>query len=253
VTDSAPEPEIIGQGRRLVSEAAARNLQVRLVGGAAFWLRAGAAARERFGRTYPDLDLVGHKRQSRVLRTMLEEVGYRPERMFNAMHGATRLLYRSPDNAYQVDIFLDEFVMCHKLDLGERLEKEQVTLPAAELLLTKLQIHELNRKDLSDILMLMSEHDLADSDGPEVINAARIEALCSRDWGLYTTITDNLQLVEDRDSGLVTDAALAKTIRERIENLRTRLEKAPKTAGWNLRAVVGRRVQWYMLPEEVVR
>jgi hypothetical protein len=234
VTDSAPEPEIVGQGRRLVSEAAARNLQIRLVGGAAFWLRAGDRARQLFGRTYPDLDLVGHKRQSRVLRMLLEELDYRPERMFNAMHGATRLLYRSPDDAYQVDIFLDEFVMCHRLDLGERLEKEQVTLAAAELL-------------------LMSEHGLADSDGPDVINAAHIEGLCSRDWGLYTTITDNLHLIEDRISGIVTDTALAETIRDRIEKLRTRLVKAPKTVAWNLRATVGRRVQWYMVPEEVVR
>jgi hypothetical protein len=253
VTESASEPEIVGHGRRLVAEAAARDLQIRLVGGAAFWLRVGDRARRLLARPYPDLDIVAHKRRSRDLRTLLEQLGYRPERTFNAMHGATRLLYRSPDNAHQIDIFLDEFAMCHKLDLGQRLEKEQVTLPAAELLLTKLQIHQLNHKDLVDILMLMSDHELADSDGPHLINAARIAELCSRDWGLYTTITDNLMLVEERTTGIVTDAVLAETIRERIKTLRTRLDKAPKTTGWNLRAAIGRRLQWYMLPEEVVR
>jgi hypothetical protein len=248
-----PEPEIVGQGRRLVAEAAARGLPIRLVGGVAFWLRVGDRARELFARTYPDLDIVAHKRSSRMLRTLFEELGYRPERTFNAMHGATRLLYRSPDNTYQIDVFLDEFAMCHKLDLGPRLDTEDLTLPAAELLLTKLQIHQLNRKDLVDILMLMSDHELAGSDGPHLVNAPQVEELCSQDWGLYTTVTDNLRAVENRTSGIITDASLAETTRSRLEKLRVRLEKAPKTVGWNLRAAVGRRMQWYMLPEEVVR
>ncbi len=253
MTALAPEPEIVGQGRRLVAEAAARGLSIRLVGGVAFWLRVGDQARELFARTYPDLDIVAHKWRSRMLRTLLEELGYRPERTFNAMHGATRLLYRSPDNSYQIDVFLDELAMCHKLDLGQRLDIEDLTLPAAELLLTKLQIHQLNRKDLIDILMLMSDHELADSDGPHLVNARRIEELCSQDWGLYTTVTDNLRVVENRTAGIVTDAALAETARSRLEKLRVRLEKAPKTVSWNLRAKVGRRMAWYMLPEEVVR
>ena len=253
MTAPAPVPEIVGQGRRLVAEAAARGLSIRLVGGVAFWLRAGDHARELFPRTYPDLDIVAHKRRSRMLRTLLEELGYRPERTFNAMHGASRLLYRSPDNSYQIDVFLDEFSMCHKLDLGARLETEDLTLPAAELLLTKLQIHQLNRKDLADILMLMSDHELADSDGPHLVNARRIEELCSQDWGLYTTVTDNLSAVANRISDLVTDAAVVEVTLGRLEKLRVRLEKAPKTIGWSMRAAVGRRMQWYMLPEEVVR
>ena len=206
-----------------------------------------------FARTYPDLDLVAHRNRSRDLRALLEELGYRPARTFNAVHGANRLLYRSEDDSYQIDIFLDEFAMCHTLDLGQRLEVGDLTVPAAELLLTKLQIHQLNRKDVGDVLMLLSDHELADEDGPFVINTRPVEEPCARDWGLYTTVMDNLPEIENRIGSMVPDSALGNTIRARIEQLRGRIQGAHKTARWNLRAAVGRRVQWYMVPEEVVR
>ncbi len=134
----------------MVAAAAAGGIPVRLMGGVAIWIRASAPARAALGGTYPDIDLVAHKRQARALRDLLEELGYNPERVFNATHGARRLLYHSPDGAWHVDAFLDTFEMSHTLDLGSRLETESLTLPAAELLLTKLQIAEVNAKDLSD-------------------------------------------------------------------------------------------------------
>jgi len=104
---------------------------VRLVGGAAIWIRASERARGLLGRDYPDLDLVAHRKQSRPLRDLLEELDYEPERTFNATHGARRLLYHARDRSFHLDVFLDEFVMSHTLDLGARLEIESPTLPAA--------------------------------------------------------------------------------------------------------------------------
>jgi hypothetical protein len=100
---------------------------------------------------------------------------------------------------------------------------------------------------------LVTDHELADSDGPHLVNARQIQKLCSGDWGLYTTVTENLEAVEKRIPAMITDAALGETVRTRIAQLTTRLEQAPKSAGWKMRATIGRRVQWYMLPEEVVR
>ncbi len=144
-------------GRSVVAAAAAHSVPVRLIGGVAIWLRASPAARAALGRSYPDIDLVAHKKQARKLRAVLEEAGLEPERVFNATHGARRLLYHGP-GGWQVDIFLDTFEMSHTLDLGTRLEAEPETLAAAELLLTKLQIAEVNRKDLSDTAMLLWDH-----------------------------------------------------------------------------------------------
>jgi len=253
VTAERSESSVVGDGRRLIGEAAARGLPVRLMGGVAFWLRGSDEARARFGRTYPDLDIVAHKRGSRTLRAVLEDLGYQPERTFNAVNGDKRLLYKSADLGYQIDVFLDVFTMCHQLNLGGRLEVEELTLPAAELLLTKLQIHELNQKDVSDVCMLLSDHELGSLDGPLQVNLGRVVELCAADWGLYTTVSDNLRMVESRVDGMASDPALEALITGRLRELRQAIEEAPKPLGWRARAAIGRRVKWYMLPEEVVR
>jgi hypothetical protein len=236
---------IVAEGRRLVEEAAARDLTMRLLGGAAIWLRATKPSRTRFGRDYPDLDLAAHRRQSRQLRDFLESERYEPERTFNATHGATRLYYHAPDRSYHLDVFLDTFAMSHELDLGSRLELETPTLPAAELLLTKLQVAEVNRKDLTDAFLLLLDHELGDEDGPARLNAARVAAVCAADWGLFTTFNENL--------GKLREQPQAAEIADKIGELERRLEEEPKTRTWKLRARIGRRVRWYEVPEEVTR
>jgi hypothetical protein len=246
-------PPMVAAGRGRVAAAGARAIVVRLVGGVAIWIRASAAARAALGRAYPDIDLVAHKRQSRDLRAVLEDEGLEPERVFNATHGARRLLYHGPDGGWHVDVFLDTFEMSHTLDLGARLDAEDETLAAAELLLTKLQIAEVNRKDLSDAAMLLWDHEPADSDGPDQLNVARMAGVCGADWGLYTTVTDNLAACADLLGELVRDPGARGAISGRIGAITGSLESAPKTLAWRMRARVGRRVRWYELPEEVVR
>jgi hypothetical protein len=252
------EPAMVSAGRQIVAAAAARSVPVRLLGGVAIWMRASPAARAALGRSYPDIDLAAHKRGSRELRAALEEQGLEPERVFNATHGARRLLYHGPPDGGQragwhVDVFLDTFEMSHTLDLGARLEAEDDTLAAAELLLTKLQIAEVNRKDLSDVAMLLWDHEPADGDGPGRLNLARVARVCAADWGLYTTVTDNLAACAGLLPGLAGGRDDHARIGGRIEAVTAALEAAPKTASWRLRARVGRRVRWYQTPEEIVR
>ena len=253
-TGPRSEPVMVAAGRGLVATAATASIPVRLIGGVAIWVRASPAARAALGRDYPDIDLVAHKRQSRALRTVLEEGGYQPERVFNATHGARRLLYHSPDGRWQVDVFLDTFEMSHTLDLGARLDTEPETLPATELLLTKLQIAEVNAKDISDTAMLLWDHEpVPGADGPQRLNLAQLARVCGADWGLYTTVTDNLAACSSQLGQLVADESARATIQARIETIRKGLGAAPKSLAWRMRAKVGRRVRWYELPEEVTR
>jgi hypothetical protein len=246
------DPAMVAEGRAIVAAAAARSIPVRLVGGVAIWLRGSAASRAALGRGYPDVDLVAHKRQSRALRSVLEDEGFQPERVFNATHGARRLLYHSP-GGWQVDIFLDTFEMSHTLDLGTRLEAEPETLAAAELLLTKVQIAEINAKDLSDVAMLLWDHEPGDADGPGRLNLAPVAASCAADWGLYITVTDNLTACADLLGDLVAGTADRERIARRIATITEAVTAAPKSLPWQLRARVGRRIRWYQLPEEVTR
>jgi hypothetical protein len=244
---------MVEAGRALVATAAAAAIPVRLLGGVAIWIRSCDAARAALGRDYPDIDVVAHKRQSRDLRRVLESSGLLPERVFNATHGARRLLYHSPNDSWHVDVFLDIFEMSHTLDLGSRLEIEPETLPAADLLLTKLQIAKINRKDLSDVAMLLWNHEPAAGDGPGLVSLTRLAKVCGDDWGLYTTVTENLSRAAPLLTELPVSEADRARVAGRIEAIGRALEAAPKTMGWRMRAKVGRRVRWYEVPEEVVR
>jgi hypothetical protein len=139
------------------------------------------------------------------------------------------------------------------LDLGDRIEVEALTLPAADLLLTKLQIAELNRKDASDTLMLLWDHDLAEQDGSHSLNVRRVCAVCGGDWGLFTTINDNLDSTRAVVNEFDLDSTERSALVARIDGLIQAMSDAPKTARWKVRARVGRRVRWYEVPEEVVR
>lgn len=241
------------EGPRLVERAAEAELAVRLFGGVAIWLRATEQTRQLLGREYGDIDLVAHRSSSRRLRELLEHEGYVPERVFNATHGASRLLYHAEDASYHIDVFLDRFEMSHKLDLGRRLEVEPICLPAAELLLAKLQVAEVNRKDLTDTAMLLLDHRPGGVDGPGALNLTEVGGVCAASWGLYTTVTDNLEALQAIVDELGLSTAQTALLRDRITEVRGGLEAAPKTSAWKMRARIGRRRRWYEVPEEVTR
>jgi hypothetical protein len=243
----------IQAGPVLVREAGNLGLPLRLFGGVAIWLRSSERTRAALGRTYGDVDLVAHRRGSRALRDLLEASGYEPERTFNAAHGASRLLYHAADHSFHLDVFLDRFSMSHELDFEPRLELEPLTLPAADLLLSKLQVAEINRKDLTDAAMLLLDHELGEHDRGGQLNASHVSGVCAEDWGLFTTVADNLDALAAVEPELALDEAQRGRLRARVAVLRERIEQAPKSRSWKLRARVGRRKRWYELPEEVVR
>ena len=229
------------------------KLAVRLFGGVAIWQRSSARTRSLLGRDYADVDLVAHRRASRDVRDLLEAAGYMPERTFNATHGASRLLYHAADGSFHIDVFLDRFTMSHELDFSTRLELEPLTLTAADLLLAKLQVAEVNRKDLTDVAMLLLDHEPGDGDGARQLNAAYVSTVCAADWGLSTTAGDNLDALDELLPELALSGEEASVLRERTAALRDRMEQAPKSRAWKLRAKIGRRKRWYETPEEVVR
>ena len=243
------EADIVAEGRRLLELATASRVPLRLLGGVAIQLRANGV-HAAFERPYADLDFVTAKGASGRAQVFFREAGYEPHKAFNALNGNERLLFFDTENGRQVDVFVGSFSMSHKIPLGERLELEPATVPLAELLLTKLQIAELNEKDVRDALAILHGHEVAEVDGDRV-NARRVAELCARDWGLWRTITGNLETSRTHvDRYDVADDERA-TIRRRIDELLDRIEREPKSRGWKLRARIGERKRWYEVPEEV--
>jgi hypothetical protein len=231
----------------LVGLADARGTSLRALGGLGIDLRA-TSANPVLRREFADIDVAAPRKARRQLTEVMEEAGLQGEPEFNALQGARRQIWWTPDRSTHVDVFLGEFRMCHRLDFDERLRVDHPALPAADLLLTKLQVLELNRKDVTDMAALLTTHRLDEGDAAGTINRQRIADVLSTDWGFYTTATDNLE----RIPGLVSeiDTELGRQVAEAAGELRDQVARAPKSRGFNLRAKVGRRKRWYEVPDE---
>lgn len=243
------ESDIVAEGRRLVDLTEREGARLRLLGGVAIKLRT-AQMPPVFERAYGDLDLVAARGAGSEASAFLAAAGYEADRAFNVLHGSRRQVHYDVANGRKIDVFVGEFAMCHRIPVGDRLLLERGTLPLAELLLTKLQVVELNEKDVRDTLALVHGHETADRDG-DAVNAERVAELCASDWGLWRTITRNLVLCHARVGDYEIPAVEQAETARRLETLLDRVEQMPKSRGWRLRARVGERVRWYELPEEL--
>jgi len=252
VDEDAPLADVEAEAARLLERAAEARVLVRLLGGAAVGMHRHGPRPAALDRRYGDIDVVVKKGQDRGLKRLLGELGYVPNRSFNNLHGDRRLLFYDERNARQLDVFIGTFRMCHTLELDDRLEMHPQTLAPADLLLTKLQVVRINAKDMVDARALLLEHQVGSNLIGDAIDLGRLVRVTSRDWGWYTTFTDNLaRLMPDVDTVLPPDAAAQ--IGGRVATIQQALSGAPKSLQWKARAAVGRRVAWYELPEEIGR
>lgn len=242
------------EAQRLIAAGEAQGVTLRLLGGVAVRLRCPHATHRALTRVYADLDFVAPKKQARALRDLLVGLGYTADRRFNALHGERRLLFFDEPRERQIDIFLSTFEMCHRLPLEKRLNQHALTLSPADLLLTKLQIVQLNAKDLQDILAIILDFaPMAHSTRPgDELDVSAIADLCAQDWGWFTTVNDSLDRSEAEARTLLTSEE-AELASQRIATIKRQLADTPKSLAWRTRALVGRRVAWYELPEEVHR
>jgi len=248
----APLSDVRQEGLRLVNAAADRGIPVRLIGGVAIWARCPSAMIPQLQRDYGDVDIISLRKVSRDLIRFAESMGYQPDKLFNALHGAQRLNFADAATGRPLDVLLDRFAMCHTIDLKDRLDIHPITIPLADLLLTKLQVVRINQKDLLDLTALLADHPLGGQEA-DSIDLGRLTAVLGKDWGFEHTARLNLVKLRTyaAESGL--PEAMSTTVDERITGILEALDNGAKSLGWHLRARVGERVQWYELPEDVRR
>jgi hypothetical protein len=233
----------------LIRLAEEQGTRLRALGGLGIALRA-PDAHPALQREFADIDVAAARKGRADVAAVLERAGLEAEREFNALQGARRQIWWTPDRSTHVDVFLGEFAMCHSLDLDQRLPAEHSALAAADLLLMKLQVVELNHKDVTDAAALLTTHRLGESDAAGSINRRRIVEVLTTDWGFYTTATDNLERLPELVSAL--DPELARPVAEAAAEIRAEVDAAPKSRAFKLRARVGRRKRWYEVPDESI-
>jgi hypothetical protein len=272
----AARKEMPREARRIVDAARERGIDLRLMGG--LGVREHCAQLAFCERDYADLDMVGRRRQFRAIAELFADLGYEENmRARLSTRGRQLQFVRAcehvdpglgvsvhPDD--HVDVFLDTFKMDHELDLGDRLESGEYTLPVTDLLLTKLQIHKTNEKDLRDILTLLKDLDVRDVDGDQaaavtdssrtadvtgvhrkadVIDVRRIAEECAEDWGMYYDVVQNLRRAEAALEAHAMTAEERARLRAAVGRLNRAIEQAPKSRAWRKRAKVGTRKPWY--------
>ena len=243
-----PLENMVGEGRRLVDAATRQGITVRLLGGVGVYLQGGPTG-PLLPRPVGDIDLAIKRGGRGALTAMLTAGGYLPDEMYNALQGARRLLFYGEANGRKLDIFIGEFSMCHVLQIADRLEHDPLTIPLAELLLTKLQIVQLTERDQRDIYSLCFQHEVSKSGGSG-IEGDYVADICAKDWGLWRTATATIARCKSNLADYALSPEQSAVITDRLDVLRGMIEQAPKSGKWRLRSRVGDRVRWYAEPEE---
>ncbi len=252
MTEPAGEmpPDVMSEAMALIEGARERGVPLKLVGGLAVrYLTPGYPPRTRERQ---DLDLASVSRSRPQLTEYLIGLDYEPDRRFNALYGHKQLFFSSPEGR-AIDVLIDRMEMCHVLEFAERIDRHPVTLDVTDLLLTKLQIVELNEKDAQDVLYLLSAFAVQEGDEPGTIGLDRLRSQVADDWGWWRTITLNLERIGrlvDADGAHLVPPGTSFDPAAQLATLREAADEVPKSRRWRLRAKIGERKRWYRVPDE---
>jgi hypothetical protein len=203
------------------------------------------------GRAYTDIDFGAYKRQNKQISEMMASMGYVENREVFIGSEGDRAIFDKPGAGLHVDVFYEKLDFCHAIYWKDRLEVDSPTIPLTELLLEKMQIVQINEKDIIDTIMLLLEHPLGETD-KETINIKRAAQLCANEWGLWRTTTMNLDKVKQlaQHYPQLSPEQKEKVVLQ-VDAILRRLNDEPKPVAWRLRDRVGDRVKWYKDVDEV--
>ncbi len=243
-----PLPEAVW----LAEAAATTGVGLKLLGGLAVRvLTPDLPPRLRAGQ---DIDFACLSKGRKATAAFLEDAGCVPDRRFNNLNGDRQMYFTAPSGR-PIDVMVDRLTMCHVLDFRPGYGRQPLTLDAVDILLSKLQIVELNEKDARDIMQLLSGLPAgpASTSAEPSLDTGRFGQVVAADWGWWRTVTANL----DKLPGLAADkpelvpAGGGYDPVAQAGHLAEVAQSVPKGMKWKLRANVGDRVRWYELPEEV--
>ena len=251
--DRAERDKFENELKRIIKASDDAGIILRVIGSLAFQLHCPQFGylQAAMGRAYTDLDFAAYGKQTGEIRDLMVKLGYADNKEVFIVSGGERAIFDRPQIGLHVDVFYEKLDFCHVIRWDGRLEVDKPTIPLAEMLLEKMQIVQINEKDIIDTIMLLMEHPLGDNDH-ETINIKRVAELCASDWGLWRTTTMNLDKVRTLAQGYPQLKREQKArVDAQVKEALARIEAAPKSMAWRLRARVGDRVKWYKDVDEV--
>jgi hypothetical protein len=242
--------KLIGEALRIVDGAKEHNITMRMLGASAILVHCPkfAGLYEELGRELTDLDFMAYLQEIDQVAKFITSLGYTlwftPVQF--GSESSNRYIFTDQSNGLKIDVFFDNLVMCHTIPFRNRLEIDYPTISLVDLFLEKMQIVEINEKDIKDTIVLLREHEIGETDDEE-INVNYIEKLCSDDWGLYYTVVTNLKKI--REKFLEIYHALSDDDRARVKlkinAILDNIEQKPKSLKWKIRSKIGTKAKWY--------
>jgi len=249
--DRYPKPEVfLEEGKRIAEAAQEQGIIMRVMGPLAlhYYFPDNIdlyAKLERLGdRYFTDIDYATYGKTRKLLMKFMASVGYECDMQTMAMTGTTRHIYFGGP-VPMIDVFIDKLDYCHEVNYAGRLEADPWSVSLADILLQKLQIWEINDKDLKDIEYLFTVAAFGEDDEKKV-NVRYISERLADDWGFWYTATTNLQRVKDHVDGVDALTAEQKAkIKLVSDEVKARIDREPKTKKWEKRAKKGTKKLWY--------
>ncbi len=200
---------------------------------------------ERLGeRVFTDIDYASYGKCRGKIVQFFQSQDYEIEKRAAMISGGTRHIYYG-GKVPMIDVFFDKLSYNHPIDYKNRLEIDPYCVSLTDLLLQKLQIVEINDKDLKDTMLLLLAAKIGEADNG-MVNARYLGKIMGEDWGFYYTATMNLGKVKGHLQAM---AALSdeqrKVVAAKVDGLLDYIEKVPKSGNWKRRAQVGTKKPWY--------
>jgi hypothetical protein len=259
---------ILDDAVRIVSQAQEAGLTVRLLGALAVRVQAGVHVDLFYrldrlgsaGSAFTDIDIVAYSKQRSNLHKFLENtLRYKLDQYAVLMHGRDRTVLHHPERKYSIDVFFDKLHYSHEIHFGSspdngRLSLDPVTISPTDLVLEKTQIHEINEKDIKDLVTLFASCEVSDQEGRGKISRKHIGNILADDWGFWYDANSNLEKVAHfarryKEDGKL-DSVLLTTVLARISDLKRTIDETPKTKQWKKREKDGTKKKWWNDVEE---
>jgi hypothetical protein len=235
-------------------KAEEHKVTIRVTGSLAFRIKASEYSYIAYqnNRCLADLDFVTYSKYITQVQDLFFELGWSENQNVLRLFGNKRRIFYHPEEQLHADIFLDKLRFCHEINLKNRLQIDYPTISLIDLLLAKLQIVEINQKDLIDLMTLLRKYPVSQQEEQDKIHTGYLTKICSTDWGWWKTATENLHKISKFSQQYLTTED-ADVVSERAENILSSIAEKPKSLTWKIRNRIGEKLKWYNEVEEVRR
>ncbi len=238
----------------LMEKAIEFNVTMRVIGSIAFRIKAPEYKHIQYKnqRYLTDVDFVTYSKHITRVQDMFFSLGWTENQTVLRLFGDKRRIFYHPDQDLHSDIFIDKLRFCHPINFKKRLELDYPTISLVDLLLEKLQIVEINKKDLVDVMLLIRKFPISNKPQKDAVNIEHLAKICANNWGWWKTATINLDKVLHFSKSYLNETD-AEIVNERINKIIDTIQNKRKTISWKLRNLIGEKMKWYNEVEEVQR